>query len=412
MCFIVRMLVALAIMSCPSQKSGRDLIKAIKANDFETAKKIATEKNVNATDEMNATPAMWAAYVGNLEVLKLLLEKGADVKKHGIIGINPEKVPDEPKVYTNVLTAAAGEGHLDVVKYLIEKVGVPPDLKGDCLNFIYLLPDQVIKIKGLFNYIKKAQGRVFEYFRQHEYYKMFLASSEEARPYYFCLIINDLIMQKDLVNEVSDNYAFRKIVENRKEVDKEFKSFVRPLKDYSFIKEKNSGTSLIPASFYNHEDVVHYLITKGADVNIKDCNDMSPIMAAAIGQNLNIVELLLENNADGNVKIKYYDGDNKISVLDHLFYGECDNWKSEKFKSSLRKILPLLWNKGSYIKDSSIPLYKTCTCKDEGLVKMMMENGADYSRIEYKGRTLEDICKKNGIEIKDEWLKKKAKYRK
>ena len=61
--------------------------------------------------------------------LSLTIKNGADVRKKGLIGINTDKFP---KIYDTTLSAAAGEGHLGIVRYLIEKAGLSPDEKGDC----------------------------------------------------------------------------------------------------------------------------------------------------------------------------------------------------------------------------------------------------------------------------------------
>jgi ankyrin repeat protein len=151
----IAMVLFLIFVGC-SSKSGADLIEAVKSNDLEKVKKIADSKNVNATDEMNATPAMWAAYNGNVEILDLLVKNGADVIKKGIIGINTENIP---KTYTNALIAAAGEGHLDAVKYLVEKAGVHPDEKGDCLNLFIILPEDIKTTNGLIDFVKESEGK-------------------------------------------------------------------------------------------------------------------------------------------------------------------------------------------------------------------------------------------------------------
>ncbi|HPA56232.1 MAG TPA: ankyrin repeat domain-containing protein [bacterium] len=392
-----------------SSKSGADLIEAVKSNDLEKVKKIADSKNVNATDEMNATPAMWAAYNGNVEILDLLVKNGADVRKKGIIGINTENIP---KTYTNALIAAAGEGHLDAVKYLVEKAGVHPDEKGDCLNLFILLPEDIKTTNGLIDFVKESEGKVFDYIRGHEQYKNFINSYEQARPYYFCWILNNLINGKDFVNAVPDTYAFRRVVNNRKKIDSIFDNFLNKRKSYEYVKDQNGGTALNDAAFQGKMAIVTYLIERNSDVNIKDCYGFPPLIGAAMEKRFEAMKILLENRADKKVKVSY--GDEKVSVLSQLLMGDCKAPRTDNFKNDLRDILPLLWQTEkditySYTDSYPHPLLKACECKDSELVKIMMENGADYSKIEHNGKTLKDICKENGVEIKEEWFKKKEK---
>ncbi|MDX9804795.1 MAG: ankyrin repeat domain-containing protein [bacterium] len=404
----IAMVLFLIFVGC-SSKSGADLIEAVKSNDLEKVKKIADSKNVNATDEMNATPAMWAAYNGNVEILDLLVKNGADVRKKGIIGINTENIP---KTYTNALIAAAGEGHLDAVKYLVEKAGVHPDEKGDCLNHFMIYPEDIKTTDGLDDFVKESEGKVFDYFREHEQYKNFINSSEQSMHWYLCLILGDLINSKDFVNAVPDIYAFRRVAENRKEVDKRFSKFINSLKGYDYIKEKNKKTALSLASFYGRAEIVSYLISKDADVNFKDCFEVFPLMSAAIAKKYKIIEILLKNGAEKYV-VKHPFGE-RVSILSQLLTGYFQARQKEDLKKNIGNILPFLWKNEKDILESSVdvfphPLLEPCLFNDLELVKIFMENGADYSKIEHNGRTLKDICKENGVEIKDDWFKKKEK---
>ena len=113
-------------VSCTS-KSGENLIKAVKNNDFEKVKKIVTAENVSFIDENGATPIMWAAFNGNVEILDFLIKNGADATKKGKFSAKRKDVVGSAVFYSYPLNAAAGEGHLEAVKYLIEKAWVLPN---------------------------------------------------------------------------------------------------------------------------------------------------------------------------------------------------------------------------------------------------------------------------------------------
>lgn len=75
---------------------------------------------VSSTDKNGAPPLMWAIYGGHLEIVKLLINKGADPNQKGLIYL------DDPKdaYYGSPLVTAAGEGHLSVLQYLLETLNL------------------------------------------------------------------------------------------------------------------------------------------------------------------------------------------------------------------------------------------------------------------------------------------------
>ncbi|XP_072559855.1 pre-mRNA splicing regulator USH1G [Paramormyrops kingsleyae] len=68
--------------------------------------KEATRRDLNGPDEDGMTPALWAAYHGNLAALRLIAGKGGDLDKCDIWGSTP-------------LHLAAANGHLNCVSFLV-----------------------------------------------------------------------------------------------------------------------------------------------------------------------------------------------------------------------------------------------------------------------------------------------------
>ncbi|MBP5434564.1 ankyrin repeat domain-containing protein [bacterium] len=391
------------IISCTS-KSGENLIKAVKDNDFAKVKKIVTAENVNSTDATGATPAIWAAYNGNIQILDFLIKNGADVRKKGIIGINTDKFP---KTYDTTLSAAAGEGHLEIVRYLIEQVGLSPDEKGGCGNNFIPLPQDLKTTEGLVKFIQRSHGKIFDLIKEHEGYENLVNSADEILPYNFCWITGELIAGKnfDFINKIPDEYAVRRIINNRKEFDKVFAKFVKPMESYEFIKEKEMKTPLSSAVFYKRTEVIRELISKGADVNFKDCFGITPLRSAAIAKNFEGMIILLKNGALNYTYKNVLNEDE--SILDTLLSMRCDAPEMPELKNKLNEILPMLWQSEEEITDSKSGLKTACLCRDKDLVRIFMENGADYGKIVIDGKTLKELCVKYGIETKNEWLKKR-----
>ncbi|KAH1026213.1 hypothetical protein HUJ05_010763 [Dendroctonus ponderosae] len=81
------------------------LIRAAKDGVFEILKE-ATSRDCNGRDEQGMTPTLYAAFYGNLEVLRLLCGRGGD--------------PDKADLFGNTaLHLAAAQGHMRIVTFLV-----------------------------------------------------------------------------------------------------------------------------------------------------------------------------------------------------------------------------------------------------------------------------------------------------
>ena len=93
------------------------ILEACEKGDVEKVK-ILLEKgdDIEAKTLYGKTPLMIASCYGNIEVVKLLLEKGADIEAKDYNRITP-------------LSCASRNGHIEVVKLLLEK-GSDIEVKG------------------------------------------------------------------------------------------------------------------------------------------------------------------------------------------------------------------------------------------------------------------------------------------
>ena len=97
-----------------------------------------------------------------------------------------------------------------------------------------------------------------------------------------------------------------------------------------------NGTALHYAVFKNKEDIVSYLLEKGANVDLKYNDDVTPLIAAIDLGYINIAKLLVERKADVNMQDKkgntplskavlYYKGD--TSLIEMLLHHGADPYK-------------------------------------------------------------------------------------
>ena len=110
------------------------LMIASKEGNIEIAKLLIEEgANVNAEDEMGFTALMLASRNGHIAIVKLLIESGADINaKVRLVSYHTESVSiwgsifgggEIRRYYINpstALMAASSEGHTEIVKLLIE----------------------------------------------------------------------------------------------------------------------------------------------------------------------------------------------------------------------------------------------------------------------------------------------------
>ena len=273
---------------------GGFLIEAIKADDFEEVKKRVTLENVNYVDETGATPIMWAAYYGNEGIVNFLIKKGADVREKGYITVEHDS---GFLVFTSPLDAAAAKGHLEVVEYLIEKAGFLPDDNPGCVGNLFIEEEDIENYDRIIEVMKneaeckcsKILGKL-DSLTNGEY-------SESQQKASFVLATNMMLWRADLVNEKPDKFMLRKVANNRKKIDEVFKGGLRKAKSYEFFIGENGETPLITAVREGHTRVVSYLISKGADVNYKDCHGNTPLSVAREEKRQNLVEMLIKNGA-------------------------------------------------------------------------------------------------------------------
>ena len=278
--------------------SGNRLIEAVKADDFGKVKKVVTSENVNYVDETGATPIMWAAYNGNEGIINFLIKNGADVRKEGFITIEKD-YGTAFTIFTSPLDAAAAKGRLEAVQYLIEEAGLKPDENRGCFNSLLLKEkdienfDKVVEIleKTDNKYLKKLGA--FYPFVENDY-----PISQNVASFLNAMYL--MTVKVDLVNKKPDKFLLRRIANNRKKIDEMFKGGIRKAESYEFFIGENGETALITAIRKWHGDVAAYLISKGADVNYKDCDGKTPLSVAIEEKRPELIVMLIKNGAWSN----------------------------------------------------------------------------------------------------------------
>ncbi|MBP5406617.1 ankyrin repeat domain-containing protein [bacterium] len=396
----------------------KTLIEYIKNDETEKVK-AAIEKgaDVNQTDETGATPAMWAAYSGNIELLDLLVKNGADANHSGILNVNSERFGT---VYTNAINAAAGEGQLNALKYLIEKADVSANTIGRGIRDFFLSEEDISNPDGLCRFMQNSDDPISKNIRRNNSLSSLGCDNgkltDKNRPFFrsaIAVLFSEMI--KSVVIEKTNNLTkvsvsnIIDVANNRFFVDKIYGNYIKTLKNYKFFDGNKKGvTPLMEAVLTGKKEVVVYLLEKNADPNFQSEYGMTALHKALFNMRYDIAKILLENGAKADL---YAEGTNGFRVYPSLEIvpKDCKPSKTEQtdFNRQIIEIVTLMFKAGAKAEQFSPTVIELCRCKNQELVAFLISYGVDSDFKFDDGRTLKEICAEHGIEIKDEWLKKK-----
>ncbi|XP_067669201.1 uncharacterized protein [Haliotis asinina] len=309
--------------------------------------RISLERESNG----GVTPLFAAAENGHLDVFKLLLQKGAAINKQiksRIVSLtNPRNEGRALVKQLNVsdegftpLHVASYEGHLDIVKLLMTK-GADANLKAElgppvafaakanemCIFRLLLSDDRVS--------FSDVVSAAYEYGRTEMLKEAVLHKRSQANDIMKATLRGQLETVKELLEESEkgltshvEGYTLLhlaaalnhgdivdELLQRRTEVDKSSEDGFTALHGASITGSTSVVESLIRrgadvdrlvngfgplhfASMYGHTNVARILIEHQADIHLKGYHQWSPLHVASIHNQPDLVQLLLENNAD------------------------------------------------------------------------------------------------------------------
>ncbi|WP_422104493.1 ankyrin repeat domain-containing protein [Winogradskyella sp.] len=228
------------------QKAKSPLFAVARTGNLEIAKVlVANGADVKLVVQGDGTPLIEAASYGRLELVKFFVSKGADVSR---------SFPNQG----NALIAASRDGHLNVMKYLVAQ-GVD------------------------INHYSPNQGNAL----------IAAANSSNVKAVKF------LVEQGMDINFISPNQGNALIAASNNGRLENVKYLLTKGAEINKISP-NQGTPLIAASNNGHRETVVYLIAKGAEIDKIAPNQGTPLIAASNNGHLETIKLLIEKGADIN----------------------------------------------------------------------------------------------------------------
>ena len=255
---------------------------------------------VNPTADGETSALMLASYHGNIEIVKMLLEKGAKSDLH-----------NGSKVFALML--AASQGNVEVVKELLER-GADVNLKGKggstALLSVLSVDDRIVPQQSKIAIVKLLLERGADVKVQDD---------DNCSPIHEAISIKSadivkLLLDKDkeILNQQdnSGKYPLKKAI-NYRSPDNDIVHLLLDAGADPNIQDNGGQTPLM--SSVNHVNTAKILIDSGADVNLQDNNGRYALLEAINQKRYEVVELLLEKDADYTLCTN--NGDSAASIL-------------------------------------------------------------------------------------------------
>jgi ankyrin repeat protein len=282
--------------------------------------------NARRKDAREETAAAAAANSGSLEIVKLLLDHGADPN----LSLRPWPWETMPLLF------AVRGGHLEIVRLLLEN-GVKIDTKDSW---------------GVTPLMAAAQNG------DREILELLLAKNP------------DVNLRMD--GKWADGSTALMIAAERGDIE-----IVRALLDRGAdanVSGNDKKTALMRAAGKGDAEIVRILLDKGANAHVMDWYGMTPLLVAAKGRHTEIVTTLLDKGADVNARNEENQTDFMVAVKQGLI--EC----AELFANYGADV-----NARDY--DGETALMHAASNGDTEMVEFLIENDADANAEDNSGTT-------------------------
>jgi ankyrin repeat protein len=223
--------------------------------------------HINTPDSEDSYPVTWSALNGHDNVVRILLDRGADVNAQG-------------GYYGNALQAACFGGHDNIVHILLDR-GADVNAQGGCYGNAL----QAACFGGHDNIVHILLDRGADANAQGGSYGTALQAACYGGHNNVVRVLLD--RGADVNAACFGGHVVQILLDRGADVNAQGGSY---------------GTALYAACFGGHDNVVHILLDRGADVNAQGEYYGTALQAACYGGHDNIVHILLDRGADVNAQ--------------------------------------------------------------------------------------------------------------
>ncbi|XP_043469318.1 putative ankyrin repeat protein RF_0381 [Leptopilina heterotoma] len=201
------------------------------------------------------------------------------------------------------------------------------------------------------------------------------------------------------------HFVIKHLDEDFESVFKKCENFdINALNELTFLNVPEASKSLLHLAIKERkQNVVQVLIEFGANVDIKDGRERTPLFYAVLFKQVEIAEMLLKAGADVNAK----DGKNMMPI-NYAFGEREDSNSNEKYKPS--KLVTLLYSYGADLnfnnQSGSMTLLMVCKEGNFREIEFLIEHGADLMSRDCRGTTaLHSAVEGNNYNLVDSLLR-------
>ena len=290
------------------------LLYAVRGGHFAMVKLLLDKRaDIEAKDTWNQNALIHASAEGHRDIVTILLGKAhIDVKDawkrtalihatrkgyHDIVMLLLEKganIETKDEDGLNALLHASTEGHRDIVTSLLARRA-----NVDVMDTNKHTPLSHASSRGHRDIVKCLLDKGVDVEAKAYLQKTALAIASEQGE----MSIVELLFQKGATLEARDLWGYTALLNASLSGQTDTVRFLLDLGAYVGAKSYRNETALLLSIILNHEDITQMLLTRGADVNVaEDQTGDSPLIKASIAMNQRGMELLVEKGGKVNAE--------------------------------------------------------------------------------------------------------------
>ena len=310
-------------------------------------------------DFIKAGNLLKAAELGNLEIVRYLVENGIDINT-------------KDKYNRTPLYMAIKGDNIEIVKYLINEMGV------DASSLDYETLSDVVDNNNLemLEFLTKRGAKLTV---QNNDGNTLLHKTAENGNFGFFEYLNKRGNIRNIANNIKDTLLYMAVMGDNVEIVKYFVDHGADLN----VKDELLGTPLFMAVENNNINIVQYLVNNGANINAKDKSSNTPLLIAAKNGNLDILKYLINNGANINIKNKFYNASLHMAA-------KSDNVEVVRYLVSLGADINM---KNKF---HNTPLHIAVKYGNVDVIKYLIGHGANLDIQNCFGKTPDQIAIING----------------